>query len=81
MKCKKLLTAVLQETLEPIRQRRAQFEKDIPAVYEILRKGCEVARATAAETMDQVRRAMKINYFDDLALIEEQSRRFSGGQA
>ena len=81
VKCKKLLTAVLQETLEPIRQRRAQFEKDIPAVYEILRKGCEVARATAAETMDQVRRAMKINYFDDLALIEEQSRRFSGGQA
>ena len=78
VKCKKLLTAVLQETLEPIRQRRAQFEKDIPAVYEILRKGCEVARATAAETMDQVRRAMKINYFDDLALIEEQSRRFSG---
>ena len=81
VKCKKLLTAVLQETLEPIRQRRAQFEKDIPAVYEILRKGCEVARATAAETMDQVRRAMKINYFDDQTLIEEQSRRFSGGQA
>ena len=76
MKCKKLLMAVLQETLEPIRQRRAEYEKDIPAVYEILRKGCEVARATACETMDQVRRAMKINYFDDRALIEEQSLRF-----
>lgn len=76
MKCKKLLMAVLQEVLEPIRQRRAEYEKDIPAVYEILRKGCEVARAAACETMDEVRRAMKINYFDDRALIEEQSRRF-----
>ena len=76
VKCKKLLMAVLQETLEPIRQRRAEYEKDIPAVYEILRKGCEVARAAACETMDEVRRAMKINYFDDRALIEEQARRF-----
>ena len=76
VKCKKLLMAVLQETLEPIRQRRAEYEKDIPAVYEILRKGCEVARAAACETMDQVRRAMKINYFDDRALIQEQALRF-----
>ena len=76
MKCKKLLMAVLQEVLEPIRQRRAEYEKDIPAVYEILRKGCEVARAAACETMDEVRRAMKINYFDDRVLIEEQTRRF-----
>ena len=73
---KKLLMAVLQETLEPIRLRRAEYEKDIPAVYEILRKGCEVARAEACDTMDKVRRAMKINYFDDRALIEEQARRF-----
>ncbi|MBQ2459082.1 MAG: tryptophan--tRNA ligase [Bacteroidaceae bacterium] len=77
VKCKKLLTAVLQETLEPIRQRRAEFEKDIPAVYEILQRGCEVAREAAAATMDSVRRAMKINYFDDHALIEEQARRFA----
>ena len=76
VKCKKLLMEVLQETLEPIRQRRAEYEKDIPAVYEILRKGCEVARAAACETMDEVRRAMKINYFDDRALIEEQALRF-----
>lgn len=76
MKCKKLLMEVLQETLEPIRQRRAEYEKDIPAVYEILRKGCEVARAAAQETMDEVRKAMKINYFDDRALIEEQALRF-----
>ena len=76
VKCKKLLMAVLQEVLEPIRLRRAEYEKDIPAVYEILKKGCEVARAAAQETMDEVRRAMKINYFDDRALIEEQARRF-----
>ena len=77
MKCKKLLMNVLQETLEPIRQRRAVFEKDIPQVYEILKKGCEIAREAACQTMDEVRRAMKINYFQDIALIEEQSRRFA----
>ena len=76
VKCKKLLMGVLQEVLEPIRQRRAEYEKDIPAVYEILRKGCEVAREEACKTMDEVRKAMKINYFDDRALIEEQARRF-----
>ena len=76
VKCKKLLMEVLQETLEPIRQRRAEYEKDIPAVYEILRKGCEVAREEACKTMDEVRKAMKINYFDDRALIEEQALRF-----
>ena len=53
------------------------FEKDIPQVYEILKKGCEVAREAACQTMDEVRRAMKINYFQDSALIEEQSRRFA----
>ena len=77
VKCKKLLTAVLQETLEPIRQRRAEYEKDIPAVFEILRKGSEVARQKAAETMDAVRRAMRINYFEDSSLIEEQTKRFT----
>ena len=76
MKCKKLLMSVLHDTLEPIRQRRAEYEKDIPAVYDILKKGCKVARETAAATMDEVRRAMKINYFDDSALIEEQSKRY-----
>lgn len=77
MKCKKLLMAVLQEALEPIRQRRAEYEKDIPMVYDILRKGCEVAREAAANTMDEVRCAMKINYFQDRDLIEEQTRRFA----
>ena len=77
MKCKKLLMAVLQETLEPIRQRRSEFEKDIPAVYDILHAGCERARATAAATLDEVRKAMKINYFQDTALIQEQALRFA----
>ena len=78
VKVKKFLSAVMQEELEPIRQRRKEFERDIPAVYEMLRKGCEVARAAAAETLSEVRKAMKINYFDDDALIAEQSARFAG---
>ena len=77
MKVKKFLNNILQEELEPIRTRRAEFEKDIPAVYEMLKKGCEEARAVAAETLDEVRRAMKINYFDDAALIAEQGQRFA----
>ena len=77
MKVKKFLNNILQAELEPIRQRRAEFEKDIPAVYEMLRKGCEEAREVAAKTLDDVRRAMKINYFDDAELIAEQSTRFA----
>ena len=76
MKCKKLLMNILQDTLEPIRQRRAEFERDIPAVYGILKQGCEKAREAAVETMDEVRRAMKLNYFEDAALISSQSERF-----
>lgn len=77
MKVKKLLNNILQEELEPIRQRRAEFEKDIPAVYEMLKKGCEEAREVAANTLSDVRKAMKINYFDDAALIAEQAKRFA----
>lgn len=74
---KKLLYNVLEELLAPIRERRAQFEADIPQVYEILRKGSEEARAVAARTLDEVRRAMKINYFDDAQLIAEQAKRYA----
>ena len=77
VKCKKFLEKVLNETLEPIRQRRMEFQKDIPAIYDMLRKGCDDARAVAADTLADVRRAMKINYFDDKELIEEQARRFA----
>ncbi len=77
MKVKKFLAAVMQEELEPIRNRRKEFEKDIPAVYDILKKGCEVARDAAAQTLSEVRHAMKIDYFDDSELIAEQSARFA----
>ena len=77
MKVKKFLGAVLEEELAPIRARRAELEKDIPAIYEILRKGTEKAREVAAQTLHEVREAMKINYFDDAELIRSQSARFS----
>ena len=77
VKVKKFLTAIMQEELEPIRLRRKEYEKDIPAVYEVLRKGSEAAREVAAKTMDEVRKAMKINYFDDISLINEQAQRFA----
>lgn len=74
---KKFLFNILNDRLTPIRERRLELQKDIPAIYEILRRGCEEARKAACETMDEVRRAMKINYFDDAELIKEQAKRFS----
>ena len=78
MKVKKFLNEIMQETLEPIRNRRKEFEKDIPAIYDMLKKGCGTARETAAATLDDVRKAMKINYFDDAELIAEQVKKFGG---
>ena len=75
--CKKFLLNVLNDRLGPIRERRLELQKNIPAVYEMLRKGCEDARREAMKTMDEVRRAMKINYFEDESLIAEQARRFA----
>ena len=77
MKCKKFLIKVLDRQLEPIRQRRKEFEQDIPEVYNILKKGSEAAREVAAATLDEVRRAMNINYFDDAKLIQEQAARYA----
>ena len=76
MKCKKCLNQVLNQFLEPMRQRRHEFEQDIPEIYRILKKGTEQARETAAQTMDEVRRAMQIDYFNDDELIRQQSERF-----
>lgn len=76
MKVKRFLNAVLQAELEPIRNRRKEYQKDIPYVYEILRKGSEKAEQRAAETLQDVKAAMKINYFDDLELIKSQAERF-----
>ena len=77
MKCKKFLNNVINKMLEPMRQRRHQWEQDIPGIYEILKKGTEQARETAAQTMDEVRHAMRIDYFNDLDLIRQQSERFA----
>lgn len=77
MKVKKFLGAIMEAELAPIRARRLEFEKDIPAIYEMLKKGCEEARATAANTLAEVRKAMKIDYFDDAELIAEQVKRFA----
>jgi len=80
MMIKNFLNAILNDTLEPIRQRRKELEKNIPYVYEVLRKGSEVARAAAAETLADVKKAMRINYFDaDVLdqLIAEQEEKYS----
>ncbi len=71
VKVKKFLNKVLEETLSPIRERRHMWEQRIPEVYEILRKGSEIAAAAAADTLHDVRKAMRINYFDDEELIHQ----------
>ena len=65
VKIKKFLNKIIQEELEPIRARRKEYEKDIAAVYDILKAGSEAAREVAAQTLSEVKRAMKINYFED----------------
>ena len=77
MKCKKFLNQVLNQFLEPMRARRAEFEKDIPEIYNILKKGTEQAREVGAQTMDEVRKAMRIDYFNDAELIRQQSEKFA----
>ena len=76
MKCKKFLNTIINNMLEPMRQRRKEFEQDIPEIYNILKKGTDKARETAAQTMDEVRKAMRIDYFNDTELIKQQSERF-----
>ena len=77
VKVKKFLNKVLQAELEPIRQRRKEWEKNITAVYEILRKGSIEAEAVAAETLKEVKAAMRINYFDNDEMIKEQMAKYS----
>ena len=77
MKCKKFLNQVLNKFLEPMRVRRHELEQDIPEIYNILRKGTDKARETAAQTMDEVRKAMRIDYFNDTELIRQQVERFT----
>lgn len=77
VKVKKFLNNVLQEELEPIRNRRAEFAKDIPEIYNILKKGSDAAREVAAQTLSEVKSAMKINYFEDMDLIKAQSEKYA----
>jgi tryptophanyl-tRNA synthetase len=77
VKVKKFLNNIVQEELEPIRARRKEYEKDIPEIYEILKKGSETAREVAAQTLSEVKSAMKINYFEDLDLIKAQAEKYS----
>ncbi|MFC2653308.1 MAG: tryptophan--tRNA ligase [Segatella salivae] len=76
MKCKKLLNSVINRMLDPIRERRHTFEQDIPEIFNLLKKGSEQARETAAQTMDEVRKAMQIDYFNDAALIQQQAEKY-----
>lgn len=76
VKVKKFLNNIVQEELEPIRQKRKEYEKDIPEVYQILKRGSEAAREVAAQTLSEVKSAMKINYFDDSELIRIQSEKY-----
>ena len=78
VKVKRFLIAVLEELLTPIRERRAYYEQRIEEVYDILRKGSDRARETAAATLADVRRAMRINYFEDTELISRQAEQYRG---
>lgn len=77
VKIKKFLNKVMQEELSPIRERRKEYEKDIPAVYDILKKGSDEARQKAAQTLDEVKQAMKINYFEDSELIAQHAEKYN----
>ena len=77
VKVKKFLIKVLEEELKPIRERRAEYEKNIPGVFDILREGTEYARKVGKQTLAEVKAAMKINYFEDEALIKQLSDKFA----
>ena len=80
MKVKMFLNSILQEELNPIRARRKELEKDIEEIYRILKKGSDEARKTAAQTLADVRRSMKIDYFDDVELIKEQAAKYKSAE-
>lgn len=77
VKVKKFLTEVINKELEPIRNRRHEYEKNIPEVYHILQEGTKKAYAVAEETLNEVKASMKINYFDDAELIKHQAEKYS----
>lgn len=76
VKVKKFLNNVMQEELAPIRERRKYWEKNIPEVYDILKRGSEEAQKAAAETLKEVKESMRINYFEDGALINDTMKKY-----
>lgn len=76
MPIKNFLNKVMQEELAPIRARRKEYEKDIPGVYDILKKGCDHASEVARQTMAEVKAAMKIDYFADAEMIAGQAEKY-----
>lgn len=78
VKIKRFLNSIMQAELEPIRARRKEYEKDIAAVYDILRAGSDRARQVAEATLQDVKDAMKINYFADEELIKAQTAKYQG---
>lgn len=76
VKVKKFLNNVMQEELAPIRERRKYWEKNIPEVYDILKRGSEEAQKAAAETLKEVKASMRINYFEDGALINDTMKKY-----
>ena len=81
VKVKKFLNSVLQEELATIRARRKEYEANIPYVYQILKEGSEKAERVAADTLAGVKRAMKINYFDDMELIAAQAEKYKNQES
>lgn len=78
VKIKRFLNSIVQAELEPIRARRREYEKDIAAVYDILKAGSDKAREVAEATLQDVKNAMQINYFADKELIEAQAAKYRG---
>lgn len=78
VKIKRFLNSIVQAELEPIRARRREYEKDIAAVYDILKAGSDKAREVAEATLQDVKNAMQINYFADKDLIEAQAAKYRG---
>ncbi len=76
VKVKRLLITVLNEILEPMRERRRHFEQRIEEVYDVLQRGSLKAREEAASTLADVRRAMRIDYFEDKELIRQQAEKY-----
>ena len=77
VKVKRFLNNVLEDELKPIRERRIEIAKDIPSVYKMLEEGSKIAREKASQTLAEIKNAMKINYFSDKELIENQVKKFS----